>query len=929
MNKKIITIYTIMILLMIMPLAHATDYSVNLDVDTNFIRLGPCSGGTMIKGTIENTGEQTDTYTISPQNNWIITAPQKVTLAPGEIKSIAIFMTPPCEIEPMEYTKDITVESDNSKDTETITIDVLRVHSVTLDTTTLKTSCIGDTETFELHISNLGMTSETYSITSTSGILEKTEITIESEETEKVTLTVPVTTDKQTIDVTVKSTTSYAEDSKTLQILASSCYSQTATITPESKTMCIKDSSDYTITVKNTGTQEDTYTVTTDFGTLSSQTLTIEAQSETKVKLTVNPQDMGQYTANIEVASTHETTKLQVTINAQSCKGVAVITIPKEKTVCKGDDALYSVTLKNTGKTEDTFALTTTMGELSDNKITIESGETAEVHLTVSTEDLAYETYTVEVTAESDIKDSSKSTIIIENCYSGTLDAEPQIMTVCPNTDATFTITVENTGKNKDTYTLETSEGTLEKYTVEVESQQTEDIQLTVPDNTEEKEIIINMFSEHTQETKTVKISLKDQEKCYGFTVNANPMIIEAREYKGYLYTITVKNTGEYASDFSISTIGGPDWTYIDPTTLNIETNEEQQFFLYASPPYGTEVGTYNIDIEVKRDNGSAKTTTLKLIIGQATTQQTPPEEKEPVQEEEPTQDEEPEQVLPKTYQVTTDTETTYEVSESDPLTIESTYTKDNKETPVIINIRTGSFIIEIDDALIEDEQPELGENTYELTTEEKQYTITLEFEEVNTTSNTYKFKVTDMQVTELVKDETGETPTGKVTDEQSSGVPKDIIYATIIGLVIIILILFGPEIAEKTKNFFTEEVEEEKKDEDDWTPATLHKEDQIPLDEIKGIGDKRKDALRKAGIESANDLAEANLSDIMAGAVTSEKQAKTLIKKAKAIVKKKSKKQETKEKPKKTTKPTAKKPKKNKSRKEVKEDIKDILESI
>ena len=95
MNKIIITLYTIMILLMIMPQALATEYSVNLDLDTNFIRLGPCSGGTMIKATIENAGEQTDTYTISPQNNWIITAPQKVTLNPGEIKSIAIFMTPP------------------------------------------------------------------------------------------------------------------------------------------------------------------------------------------------------------------------------------------------------------------------------------------------------------------------------------------------------------------------------------------------------------------------------------------------------------------------------------------------------------------------------------------------------------------------------------------------------------------------------------------------------------------------------------------------------------------------------------------------------------------------------------------------------------------------------------------------------------------
>jgi len=929
MNKKIITLYTIMILLMIMPQALATDYSVSLDMDTNFIRLGPCSGGTMIKAIIENTGEQADTYTISPQNNWIITAPQKVTLNSGESKSIAIFMTPPCDIEPMEYTKEITVESDNSKDTETITIDVLRVHSVEIDTTTTRTSCIGDTETFDIYISNMGLTTETYSITSTSGTLEKNEITIENGETKKIILTVPVTTEKQTTDISVTSTTSYAADRETLQILAMSCYSQEASITPESKTMCIKESSDFTITVKNTGTKEDTYTVTTDFGELSSQTLIVDAQSEAKVKLTVSPQDMGQYTANIEVASAYETNKFQVTINAQSCKGIAVITIPKEKTVCKGENAQYSVTLKNIGKTEDTLALSTTMGELSEPEITIKAGDTAEVLLTIPTDDLTYDTYAVEVTAESDIQDSSESILIVENCYSGILSVEPQIMTVCPKRDATFTITLENTGKNKDTYTLETSDGILEKDTVELESQKTEDIQLTVPANTEEKEVIINMFSEQVQETKTVTVLLKDQEKCYGFTVNVNPQIIEANEYKGYLYTITVKNTGEYASNFSISTVGGPEWTYIDPKTQNIETGSEDQFFIYVSPPYGTEVGTYNIDIEVKRDNVSAKTATLKLLLGKTATQKTPS-----AKEEEPSKEEEPEEELPKTYSVTTDTETMYEVSENDTLTIEGSYIKGNEDTEVTIKIRTGSFIIEIGDALIEDEQPELGENTYELTTEEKQYTVTIEFTEVNATSNAYKFKVKDVQVTEIVKDETPQTPTGQATaGEQPSGVPKDIIYATIIGLVIIILILFGPEIAEKTKNFFTEEVEEEKKEddekEDDWTPATLHKEGQIPLDEIKGVGSKRKDALGKAGIESANDLAEANISDIMAEAVTSEKQAKSLIKKAKALVKKKAKVQEAKEEPKKKPKPKAKKPKKSKSRKEVKEDIKDILESI
>lgn len=915
MNKKIIALYTVMVLLMIVPQALATDYSVSLNLDTNFARMGPCSGGTMIKGTIENTGELTDTYTISPQDTWIITTPQKVTLAPGESKSIAIFMTPPCDTETGEYNIDITAESGNSKDTETLTIEVLRVHSVELKTSTLRTGCIGDTETFDLGISNLGKSSETFIITSTSGILEQDEIALESGESKKVTLRIPVTEDKKIVDVNVKSKTSYAEDQKTLQILGVNCYSQIATITPESKTMCIKESSDFTLTIKNTGTKEDTYTITTDFGELSSEALTIEAETEKKVKLTVSPEDMGQYTANIEVKSPHETNKLSVTIAAQNCKGVAVITIPKEKRVCKGDIAEYTVTVKNTGKTEDTIRFSSTMGELSEKEAAVEAGNTRELQLAIPTQDLDYDTYTVTVTAESDIKDTSESLLIIENCYSATLSAEPEIVKVCPGIDAVFTLTLENTGKNKDTYNLETSEGTLGQDVVELESLETKDILLTVPTDTEDKSVVINMFSDHSQDTKTVNISPKDHEKCYGYTINANPEIIEAQEYKGYMYTLTVKNTGEYASNFTISTIGGPEWVYIDPTAIDIKEDTEGQFYTYVSPPYGTESGTHNIDIEIKRDNVASKTITLKLILGSRIERP----------QELPDEPEEPEEAQ-KTYPVSIDTEKTYEINENQTETMDGAYDKDGEETQVTINFRTGSFIIEIDDTMIEDDAPELGENIYELTTEDRQYTVTIEFTEVNTTSDTYKFRVKSAEVTELPEDQT--TPTGDATEERSP-LSRNLIYATIIGLVIIILILFGPEIAGKTKNFFTEEVEEKKEEpeEEKEEPKPIEEtEEQIPLEEIKGIGGKRAEALRKAGIKSANDLAEANISDIMAEAVTSEKQAKSLIKKAKAVTKKKAKKddgQETKKDKKTKTK------KKPKPRKEIKEDIKDILESI
>lgn len=920
MIKKITTtLIILMVMLMIVPEALATDESTNLNLETNDLKVGPCVA-TMIKGTIENTGENKDTYILDSNSNWITIAPNKVTLDSGESEIIRFFITPSCYAEPGEYTIDITAESDNSKDTETITVDVLRIHSVTIDTITTKTECIGDKLTFDIDISNIGKTEETFKITTTTGITEKDEVTIGSGETKTVTLDIIVTAEKKTIEFNVKSTTSYAQDSKTLQIIGANCYSEEVSITPISKTMCIKESSDFTLSIKNTGTKEDTYSITTDFGELSANELTIDAGTEKKVKLRVTPEDMGEHKANIEVRSAHFKETLSVNVHAQNCKGIAVITIPKENSACKGEIAEYMITVKNIGKTEDTIELSSTMGELSENTITIEAGNTKDLLLSIQTKNLDYETYPITVTAESEIKDTSKSILTVENCYSATLNAEPNTETVCPGRYALFTLTIENTGKNNDTYTIEASEGTLTENTIEIDTLETKNVELRVRTDSEDKSVTINIFSENTHATKTVNLSTKDEETCFGFTVNTNPQEIEAQEYKGYLYTITVKNTGEFASNFTISSVGGPEWIFIEPKSSEIEPDSENEYYAYISPPYGTESGTYNVDLEIKRNDETTKTVNLKLILGNIEKPSEVSGETEDPIKEEPV-------IVEKTFTASIDTETSYEITKDQSETIEGIYTVDDKDVPVTINIRTGSFIIEIDNTSIEDENPELGTNIYELTTDEKKYTVSIEFTEVNTTTDTYKFKIEDVKVTVLTK-ESPTSPTGNATKEQSP-LTKKIIYATIIGLIIIILILFGPEIAEKTKNFFTEEIEEEdEKDKDDEMTTTARVTgDEISLDEIKGIGGKRKEALIKAGILNANQLAEANVSDLMTEAVTSEKQAKNLIKKAKAIVKKKSNKQEAKEKPKEISK--TKKQKKAKSRKDVKEDIKDILESI
>jgi len=425
-NKILAAVTIILIVQMMMPQAFSLDYGVSLSLDTNYVRVGPCSGGTMVSGTVENKGTQQDTYTLTPQDSWVIITPQKITLNAGETKKIAIFMTPPCDTAPKEYPIEIVAQSDKAKDTEIITIDVLRVHGVELATVQTKTGCIGDIEQFDLDISNLGKTKETFSITSTKGTLDNSEVTLDAGASKKVILEAPIASEKDTIGVSVKSTTSYAETSKTLTLVGTTCYSQDITIAPESKITCMKESTDFILTIKNTGTKKETYTLKTDFGDLSTDTLAIEAGSESKVKLTVTPADTGKYTSNVEIISPHYSKKVSVSTSAESCKGVAVITIPKKETVCKGDNAQFIVTVKNTGKTEDKFSMSSTIGVLSEKDVTIKAGDTVELYANVSTKDLDYKTYPMTVTAaSSEVSDTSVSEFTIENCYSASTERRP------------------------------------------------------------------------------------------------------------------------------------------------------------------------------------------------------------------------------------------------------------------------------------------------------------------------------------------------------------------------------------------------------------------------------------------------------------------------------------------------------------------------
>ncbi len=878
------------------PFALAATHAVNLDLTTTSAAVCPSNTDHII-GTIENTGTEQDTYTLTADNDWATIAPDKITLNSGQKSEFHVYITPSdINAEPIEYPIVIKASSLNAEDSETITLDLLKCHGVGIVfDKTVDTSCLTDRAIFTMDVTNYGTVEETFDLTTTTGILSKKTVVLDSGMTETVELSVDVTKEKESVFVEAQSRNSYAAITEIVDIVGVNCYDAKLQLFPETKTMCVDEESTYTVEIMNQGTKEDTYALETNFGELSDTELNIPAGETKTTTLTVFPTDMGDYDINVAATSIHTVMSAKAKLSSINCKGIAVLAIPPELSVCKGSTARYLITMKNIGSRADTFTIETNMGDIVDGVLDIDSGEVKDTYLEIDTNGLDFTTYDFTVTATSTIDDSAKGTLVVENCYALDFSVEENTKSVCPAKDAKYLFTLKNTGKNDDTYNLSVDGGlgvfSEDSVTVDAFSEKTVELYVATDfEDTMNKELSVTATSLHVFETEDIVIGFKEKSECYGYSMSVNPATIETEVYKGYIYTATITNTGLYSSEYTF-TVDGPEWVTVAPETTAIDAGEKDETFIYAAPPYGTTTGAYMITLSSKNKEGIIKSATVQMTVGGATPEDIP------VVDDEQTE-------LTETELYTADINTTEEhlIDNKTIAIVTASYTTiDGVKKSFDIGFETGSFIVHIGDTRVEYENPEIGTNIYEVLVDDTLYELAIDFIEANTTTNTYAFNVVGVEVTENYEAETT-VPIDDVPEESKSS--SKLVYAIVIGIIIILLILFGPEAVDL---LFKDEEEEK------------------PTFGIAGIGPKREATLKKEGITTVEELSKSDASDVATILGVSSAQAKKYINAAAKKVRATKKEEEKEEKPEEEKKPA----KKKKEEKEVKDEIKDILDNI
>ncbi|MFB6190468.1 MAG: hypothetical protein ABEJ91_02755 [Candidatus Nanohaloarchaea archaeon] len=411
---------------------------------------------------VENTGPVKDFYTLSSSSSEVRIAPREVELEPGQTETVNVWYNPSQDREAGTYSFSVTATSratDKRYSVEGI-VEVIRDHKVNVAVSdSERTACLGEKVTYEVEVTNNGMQKEEFALSTDFGKLSRSSVTLEDGETQTVKLTAsaerPV---ERTFNVVAASKTSYAQSVSNLNFESVVCYSSDVSVTPGQQDVAAMTPAEYEVTVRNTGTKQDTFTISTTRGELDDTELTVDGKSTESTTLTYTPEKLGKRSIRI-TAKGESQAAAQIVANVYNGMDQEVAFESDSRSACEKANATYSVQVKNTGEAPESYRLSTTRGELSETRIELEPGQSKEVALEVSSSTHRVgKTYNVRVTATATTfgkpKRVATSKFTASNCWDLEMNVVPRVASAGENRSVVYEVRLRNTGTKENTYTI-------------------------------------------------------------------------------------------------------------------------------------------------------------------------------------------------------------------------------------------------------------------------------------------------------------------------------------------------------------------------------------------------------------------------------------------------------------------------------------------
>jgi uncharacterized membrane protein len=600
----------------------------NVGMELSKERVSGCPGYAIpVDMIVTNNDDITHTYSLflelpqgwkAPDNGFI---QPDITLASGESKKLTFWINPPAVGQGV-YNVKIKAKAGMDENAVNLEVEVLRCHDVAVNVLEKMEVCADFAFQYAFSVTNNGKAAEEFEVvvaSSWDAELYKESVVIEAGNSKAFALN--LTSPAQSGQITAKavSTTSYAKDEKTTHLEVSKCYDFSASLEPEETSSCLGGSSKFVLTLRNLGTAGDVYVITTPAWVAASQgNITLLSGEERSIGLFAYPEIKGKTTFEVRVASKGYPKlekKLTASVEAEECKGVAVILSPLQEEICRGLPVVFKVTVKNTGMAADSYELQANSGNLGTDKMSIDTGEIKETELIIDTQNYEIGEQLVTVVAKSgDISDQNSAQLKIKNCYAADFAISPEKAEVCSGDDVVYTLALKNTGEFDDNYTISLNDEAIGDVALRPGELSMFSTKLKMGFSEGVHNITFAIKSAQLEKKAVSMITVKPGKTCYDFEISSESAAVAVEPGKGVAIAVKLRNAGEKPDDYVLD-LGGPSWAHLSQEAVSLEAGEETYVYLYASPGYDVEKSVYNVSVAM-RSHEAERTMTFRIGVG-------------------------------------------------------------------------------------------------------------------------------------------------------------------------------------------------------------------------------------------------------------------------------------------------------------------------
>jgi len=410
---------------------------------------------------VENSGTVKDVYEM--QHNYpgeISVAPNKVELKPGQSETVNVWFNPRQDRDEGRYQFSITADSQADGQEYSVSgfANVIKDYKVDLELEEAEAVCRGETARYNIEVTNNGIQSDQIALSTEFGEISEDRVTLDAGESTDITVTA---TSEEALDrnfnIRASSTSvSYATDTESAAFTSETCYRSSMTVNPETTETTAFNQAEFDVTVQNNGTRPDEFSLSADVGELSTSSLEVESGSTETATLTFTPEELGEHQIDVE-ASGRSTNAQTVTVEASNGME-SEVSFDEAETVCRDESTTLEAAVENTGSADETFALSTNIGELSSQQLVIDEGEDEEVEVMINSTGMEDGQHTVNLQSQASTFEgpvnSGETTLTVENCWDLEMNVVPEVASAGENMSTIYEIQLRNTGTRDNTYSL-------------------------------------------------------------------------------------------------------------------------------------------------------------------------------------------------------------------------------------------------------------------------------------------------------------------------------------------------------------------------------------------------------------------------------------------------------------------------------------------